>query len=56
MTARQTHGSNHLVTFYLLFVLELKTRRVDFAGCTTNPGESWMRQVAKNLMDCEDGF
>ena len=26
-----------LTTFYLLFVMELKTRRVNFAGCTTNP-------------------
>jgi hypothetical protein len=28
-----------LVTFYLLFVIELKTRRVEFAGCTANPDE-----------------
>ena len=29
-----------LVTYYLLFVIELKTRRVHFAGCTTNPAGS----------------
>ena len=45
-----------LVTFYLLFVMELKTRRVHLAGCTPNPHETWMNQIAKNLTDCEDGF
>ena len=45
-----------LVTFYLLFVMELKTRRVDFAGCTTSPNEIWMKQIARNLTDDEDGF
>ena len=45
-----------LVTFYLLFVMEMKTRRVHFAGCTPNPHEAWMKQIAKNLTDCEDGF
>jgi putative transposase len=36
-----------LVTFYLLFVMELKSRRVHFAGCTVNPNEAWMKQVAR---------
>lgn len=45
-----------LVTFYLLFVMEVATRRVRFAGCTTNPDGLWMKQIAKNLTDCEDGF
>ncbi len=36
-----------LVTFYLLFVMDLKTRRVHFAGCTPNPNETWMKQVAR---------
>ena len=45
-----------LVTFYLLFVMELKTRRVHFAGCTTNPKEAWMKQIARELTNFEDGF
>jgi hypothetical protein len=32
-----------LVTFYLLFVMELKSRRVHFAGCTPNPNKGWMK-------------
>ena len=45
-----------LVTYYLLFVMELSTRRVHFAGCTPNPHQSWMKQIAKNLTDAFDGF
>lgn len=45
-----------LVTFYLLLVMELKTRRVHFAGATTTPDAAWMKQVAKNFTDCQDGF
>ena len=45
-----------LVTYYLLFVMELKTRRVHFAGCTPNPDGVWMKQIARNLTDTEDGF
>ncbi len=45
-----------LVTYYLLFVMELKTRRVHFAGCTVHPDEPWMKQIARNLTNFEDGF
>jgi putative transposase len=45
-----------LVTFYLLFVMELATRRVQCAGITTNPHEIWMKQMARNLTAADDGF
>ncbi|TWT36639.1 Integrase core domain protein [Posidoniimonas corsicana] len=45
-----------LITFYALFVIELKSRRVTFAGLTTSPNDAWMQQVARNLIDDEDGF
>jgi putative transposase len=45
-----------IATFYLLFVMELSTRRVQFAGCTTNPEEDWMMQVGRNLTDFQEGF
>ena len=45
-----------LVTFYLLFVMELRTRRVHFAGCTTSPDEAWMKQTSRELTNFEDGF
>ena len=45
-----------LVTLYLLLVMELVTRRVHFAGSTSNPDEPWLLQVSRNLTDAEDGF
>jgi len=45
-----------LVTYYLLLVMELATRRVHLAGCTRNPNEVWMKQMARNLTDPLVGF
>jgi hypothetical protein len=45
-----------LVTYYLLFVMKVATHSVHFAGCTVNPTADWMKQVARNLTDCYDGF
>ena len=45
-----------LVTFYVLAVMHLKTRRVHIAGITPSPNAVWMRQVCRSLTDCEDGF
>mgnify|MGYP001817916440 CR=1 FL=1 len=36
--------------------MELATRRVHFAGCTANPHDIWMKQMARNLTDPLDGF
>jgi putative transposase len=45
-----------LVTFYLLFIIDLKTRRVQFVNYTTNAKEPWMKQQARELTNFEDGF
>ena len=53
MTVWTRHG---LITFYLLFAIHLKTRRVTFAGCTVSPDGVSMKQIARNLTDACDGF
>jgi putative transposase len=36
--------------FYVLFFIELESRRVHLAGCTTNPSGAWVTQQARNLL------
>jgi transposase InsO family protein len=45
-----------LVTFYILFVMELSTRRVEVAGITPHPHAAYMQQCARQLTDYWDGF
>ncbi len=45
-----------LTTYYILFLIDLKTRRAHVAGLTTTPDGAFMAQVARNLTDPEDGF
>ncbi len=45
-----------LVTYYTLFLIDLKTRRVHIGGSTPHPNDSFMAQVARNLTDIVDGF
>ena len=42
-------------TYYVLFVIQLETRRVTLGGITRHPTEEWMQQVARNLTDAEAG-
>ena len=42
-------------TYYVLFVIQLETRRVTLAGITRHPTEEWMQQVARNLTDADAG-
>ncbi|MET0164595.1 MAG: hypothetical protein ABW318_06275 [Vicinamibacterales bacterium] len=42
-----------LVTHYVLFVISLADRMVHIAGMTTQPDESWVLQVGRNLTDEE---
>ncbi len=45
-----------LERFFVLFVIELKTRRVEIAGIHPQPHGEWMEQMARNLTDSVDGF
>src|SRR5262249_19517165 len=47
------HG---LVTYYVLVVMELSTRRVQMAGITPHPTDAFMQQCARQLTDPCDGF
>jgi putative transposase len=47
------HG---LVTYYVLFVMELATRRVQIAGLTPHPNAAFMQQCVRQLTDPFDGF
>src|SRR5579859_7722773 len=48
-------GLKGLLTFYVLFVIDLSTRRVTVCGMTTNPNDVWMLQISRNLIDVESG-
>jgi phosphoglycerate dehydrogenase-like enzyme len=44
-----------LVRYLVLFVIDLKTRRVHVAGVTSQADGTWMAQVARNLTDAVAG-
>jgi putative transposase len=45
-----------LVTYYTLFVLDLKSQRVQIVGSTLNPDAAFMVQAARLLTDAVDGL
>lgn len=45
-----------LIRYFVLFVIDLQTRRVEIAGIVQQPNGQWMQQVARNLTDCGEGF
>ena len=38
-----------LVRYFVLFVIDLKTRSVEIAGISRSPNGLWMSQIARNL-------
>ena len=44
-----------LVTYYVLFFIQLESRRVTLAGVTRHPTEEWMQQIARNATDPDTG-
>ncbi len=45
-----------LVRYHVLFVIRLATRKVQIVGIIPEPHGDWMRQIARNLTDFENGF
>ncbi len=39
------------VRYFVLFVIDLETRRVQITGVVRQPHGAWMEQVARNLTD-----
>jgi putative transposase len=44
-----------LVTYYILFFIDISSRLVHIAGITPHPDSRWMTQIARNLTDIEAG-
>jgi putative transposase len=45
-----------LVTYYVLFFIEVGTRRVSLGGITRHPDSCWMEQVARNATMQDTGY
>ncbi len=45
-----------LVRYFVLFVIDLETRRVEIAGIARQPDGEWMKQIARKLTDADEGF
>jgi transposase InsO family protein len=45
-----------LVRYFVLFIIDLQTRRVEIAGIAQQLDGAWMKQIARNLTDVDDGF
>jgi hypothetical protein len=45
-----------LVTYYVLFFIEIGSRRVSLGGITRHPDSTWMQQVARNATMQDTGY
>src|ERR1022692_1322718 len=45
-----------LVRYHVLFVIDIGSRIVEVVGLAKDPGGKWMKQMARNLLDADDGF
>ena len=52
----EVHTLKGLITYYVLFFIQLETRRVCLAGITPYPDQSWMEQQARNVTMKDWGF
>ena len=52
----ETLGVFGTVRYFVFFVIELEPRAVEIAGIRIAPDGAWMKQIARNLLDPEEGF
>ena len=45
-----------LVRCMILFFIDIASRRVEIAGIKASPNGLWMKQIARNITDSENGF
>jgi transposase InsO family protein len=45
-----------LARYFVLFVIDIESRRVQVAGVVRHAHGAWMKQIARQLTDCVDGF
>ena len=45
-----------LVTYYVLFIIDIASRKVHVAGMTPHPHQEWMSQIARNVTMEDWGF
>jgi putative transposase len=45
-----------LVRYHVLFAIDIGSQAVEIVGIGRDPGGRWMEQMARNLLDVEDGF
>ncbi len=45
-----------LLTFYVLFVIDLPNRQISICGMTAQPDEYWKLQMSRNLLDPDTDF
>jgi transposase InsO family protein len=55
-TTVEVRTKGGLVTYYVMFVMDLATRRVTCAGITPHLEITWMLQVGRNLTNAFSGF
>ena len=45
-----------LIRYFVLFIIDLRTRRVEVTGITQQSDGRWIQQIARNLTDVDTGF
>jgi transposase InsO family protein len=45
-----------LVRYFVRSIIDLQTRRIEIVGIASQPNGEWMKKIARNHTDADDGF